>query len=150
MSAFAMRKVRYGIVIALQTYPHDAFHACLGGEGMAAVSLALGDVGEMHLHHGNANSADAVGQGDGCVGIGTRVHHHGIESAVGFLQLVDEATFVVGLIISELMLRETLEKSVKVSLEGDVAVDFKFPSAQQVEIRPVDDENAHRVKFLQK
>ena len=77
---------------------------------MMAIRLAFCDVGNVHLNDGNADGTDAVSNGDGGVGVGSRVHHHGIVSTVSFLELVDQNAFVIGLKIGELMLRETFMK----------------------------------------
>ena len=77
---------------------------------MMAIRLAFCDVGNMHLNDGNADGTDAIGNGDGGVGVGSRVHHHGVVLTVSFLKLVDQNAFVIGLKIGELMLRETFVK----------------------------------------
>ncbi len=74
---------------------------------MSAVRLPFRNVGNVHLNDGDADGTDAVSNSDGGVGIGSRVHHHGIVSTVSFLKLVDQNAFVIGLKIGKLMLWET-------------------------------------------
>ena len=56
---------------------------------MAPVRLALANVGDVHLNHGKANGTDAVGQGDGGMCVGSRIHHHTVVKAVGLLKFID-------------------------------------------------------------
>ena len=97
----------------------------------------------MHLDDGYADATDAVGQGDGSVGIGSRIHHHAIKLSVSLLQLVDEAALVVGLVVVQLVLRESRPKRFKIGLERNRAVDFRLAFAQKVEVGSVDNEDSH-------
>ena len=96
---------------------------------MPAIRLPLGDVGDMHFDDGDADGADAVGEGDRGVGIASRVHHHGVILAVGLLQLVDQDTFVVGLEIGDLVLGETLAELGQVFFEREISVNLGFALA---------------------
>ena len=78
----------------------------------------------MHFDDGDADGTDAVGDGDGSVGVGTRVHHHGIILTVSCLQLVNQDAFVVGLEIGNLMLRESLAELRQVFFEREMTIDF--------------------------
>ena len=71
---------------------------------MLAVGLPSRDVGNVNFNNGNANGANAVGKGNGSVGVASRVHHHGIIVSIGFLKFVDKTTFMVGLVVNYLML----------------------------------------------
>ncbi len=93
---------------------------------MAAVRLPLADVGDVHLDNRDADGADAIGQGDGSVGIGTRVHHNGIVSSIRLLEQIDKDTFVVRLAIGHPVLRESALECCQILLEGDVAVYLRF------------------------
>ena len=96
---------------------------------MMAIRLAFCDVGNVHLYDGNADGTDAIGNGDGGVGVCSRVHHHGIILTVSFLQLVNQNTFVVRLEIGKLMLREPFAEFWQVILKRDTTVDFGLTSA---------------------
>ena len=96
---------------------------------MLAVRLSLGNVGDMYLHHRDADGTDAVGKGDGSVGVGSRIHHHGIILPVSLLQLVNQHAFVVRLEIGKLMQREALAQFGQVILEGNGAIDFRLSFA---------------------
>lgn len=93
---------------------------------MAAVWLPLADVGDVHLDNRDADGADAIGQGNGSVGIGTWIHHNGIEVPIRILKQVDEDTFVVRLAIGQSVLRESALECRQILLEGDVAVYLRF------------------------
>jgi hypothetical protein len=68
---------------------------------MVPEGFTLADVGEVYFHHGNADGPNTVGQGDGGVGISSWIHYHSIEKAIGFLQFVNQAAFMVRLVIIE-------------------------------------------------
>lgn len=91
---------------------------------MPSIWLPFRDVGNVYLHYRDADGTDAVGDGDGSVGVGTRVHHHGIILSVSCLQLVNQHAFVVGLEIGNLMLRESLAELRQVFVEREMTIDF--------------------------
>lgn len=137
-------------LVTRQPQSFKAFYAGLSRVGMPPVRLALRDVGNMHLHHGDAYGADAVGQGDGSVGVATGVHHHAVILVVGLLQLVDQYAFMVRLEIGDLVLGKAAAELFKIGLERHRAVDFRFALAQKVEVGAVEDEDFHRWNFSQK
>ena len=104
----------------------------------------------MHLDDGDADGADAVGQGDGGVGIAARVHHYGIVLSVGLLQLVNQNAFVVGLELRNLVLWKTLAELHKILFKGEASVDFRFALAQKVKVRAVENEDFHQQIFVAK
>lgn len=73
---------------------------------MTPIGLSLADVGDVYLHHGNADGPNAVSQSDGCVSITSWVHDHAIVNAIGLLKLVDQATLMVRLVVIQLYIRE--------------------------------------------
>lgn len=105
---------------------------------MAPVRLALANVGDVHLNHGKANGTDAVGQGDGGMCVGSRIHHYPVVKAVGLLKFIDQVTFVVRLVVIQLHLREILTHGCKVFLKGDASVNLWLSTSQQVEVGTVD------------
>lgn len=110
---------------------------------MMSVRLSLSDVRNVDFDDGDADGADAIGEGDRGVGIGSGIHHHGVKLAVSGLQLVNQNTFVVRLEIGNLVLRETLAELRQIGLEGEVSVDFRLAFAQKVQVGSVEDENFH-------
>ena len=106
---------------------------------MAPVRLALANVGDVHLNHRNADGPDAIGQGDGSVGIASGVHHHPVVNAVGFLEFVDQITFMVRLVIVQFHLGEIPTHGFKMLFKRNVSVDLWLTSSQQIEIGTVDD-----------
>ena len=117
---------------------------------MSAVRLALFDVRNVDFDDGNINCADAVGQGNGSVGIASRIHHHGIILIISLLQLVDKATLVVRLIVGNLMLRKGFDEFGMVVFKGHRAIDFGLAFAQQIEVWAVENEYFHLETFLQR
>lgn len=84
----------------------DAFEARFRSVGMAPIGFSLADVGDVDLDHGYADGTDAIGDGDGGVGICSGIHHHPMILSIRFLKDVDKASFMVGLIVVDLYLGE--------------------------------------------
>ena len=97
-----------GFVVAFHAESFETFDAGFSREGMVAVWLAFADVGNVYLNNLDADGANAVGKGNGSVGVCPRIHDHGIVTGIGFLQLVDDEAFVVGLKIIDFVLWKTL------------------------------------------
>lgn len=114
---------------------------------MSAVRFAFGDVGNVNFHDGDIDGTDAVGQGDGSVGVASWIHHHGIVLSISLLQFVDEAALMVRLVVGNLVLRKRFDEFWQVFFEGHRAIDFGFALAQQVEVGTVEDENFHLETF---
>ncbi len=104
---------------------------------MMAIRLAFCDIGDVDLDNGDANGADAVGQGDGGVGVASGVHHNGVILSISLLQFVDQQAFVIGLEVGELVLGKTFVKLEQILFEGLTAVYFGFTLAQEVEVGTV-------------
>lgn len=73
---------------------------------MTPIGLSLADVGDVYLHHGNADGPDTIGQSDGSVGVTSRVHNHAVVDAICLLKLIDQATLMVRLVVIQLYVRE--------------------------------------------
>ena len=114
---------------------------------MPAVRLPFRNVGDVHLNHGDADGADAVGEGDGSMGIASRIHHHGIILTVSFLQLVNQDAFMVGLEIGDFVLRKTLAKLRQIVFKGKSAVDFRLTFAEKVKVGTVENEDFHDIAY---
>lgn len=104
----------------------------------------------MHLDDGDADGADAVGQGDGGMGIASGVHHHGIILSISLLQFVDKHAFVVGLEIANLVFGEAFTELRDEFVKRETAIDFGLAFADEVEVGTVEDEDFHLEIFLQK
>ena len=104
---------------------------------MMAIRLAFCDIGDVDLDNGDANGADAVGQGDGGVGVASGVHHNGVILPVSLLQFVDQQAFVVGLEISDFVLGKTFAELWQIVIKGDMAIDFWLALAKKVEVGTV-------------
>ena len=96
---------------------------------MMPIRLTLGDVGDVDFDDGNRDGMDTVGQGDGSVGVGSRIQYYGVKLTVGLLKLVDEAALVVRLVIGKLVLRKTLDKLGQILPKRHGAIDFRLAFA---------------------
>ena len=127
-----------GFVVTPHPESGETIDAGFGRKGMTAVRLAFADVGDVDFDDGNADRADAVGNGDGGVGVCAGIHHNGVVDGISFLQFVDDVSFVIGLIIVQFMLWEPLLELFKICLKRSVSVYFGFSFAEQIEVRTVD------------
>lgn len=107
---------------------------------MASVRLTLADVGDVYLDNRDAYGSNAVGNGNGGVGVCAWVHHHPVVLAVSFLQLVDQTSFVVGLVVVDLCFGEGGSQCCEIILERNSPVNLRLTPAEKVEIWAVDDD----------
>lgn len=96
---------------------------------MTPVGLPFADVGDMNFNHGNADGPDAVGNGDGSVGVSAWIHHHTVVLMIRLLQFVDEEAFVVRLIIIQLDVGEFSFHGLEMGFKRDVAIDLWLATA---------------------
>ena len=103
--------------------------------------LAFVHVGNMNLHHRALQRANAVLQGDARMGVGTCVEHDAVGLEAHLLQLVDQLTLDVALVIGNLHIGELGAKCGQKLVERRRAVDAWLTRAQQIQVRSVDDLN---------
>ena len=99
----------------------------------------------MNLHSGDADGQEGVQEGDACVGVGGGIEDDAVVDAPGGLDLVNQVSFVVGLVNRGLQaqgLGRALNEIQKV-LVGGGAVNFRLPQAQQIEVGAVEDQKLH-------
>ena len=113
---------------------------------MSTVGLSFRNVGNMNLNDGNTYGADAVGDSDRGVSVGSRIHHYATIKTVSLLQFVNDDAFVVGLEIGNLVLWKTTAQLGQKVLKRDVSVDFGFAFAQEVQVGAVENEDFHALK----
>ena len=106
-----------GFVITFHAESRKTIAAGFSRERVATVRLALADVGNVNFSNLDADGTDAVGDGDGSVSVGSRIHDHSIENSIGFLQFVDNGAFVVCLKVIDFVLRKTLLEMLKMRLK---------------------------------
>ena len=112
-----------------------------GQQGTAAKVLPSMDVREMHLHHRRVDGGDGVAQGHRRVGEAAGIEDDTLDGvAVSLVQPVDERAFMVAL---EKVERHAGKGRAEVGFEVGqrvVAVGLRLACAEQVEVRPVEDE----------
>lgn len=105
--------------------------------------LALVDVGDVHFHYRSRQSADAIGQSQARMGVGTGVENDAIAAESHLLQSVDEFSFHVALIVVDVHIGKRSPQHRQICLERRPPVDLWFACAQEVEVGPIDDVYLH-------
>lgn len=93
---------------------------------MLPIGFSFADVGDVDFHDGDADGSDAVGKGNGGVGIAARVEHHTVVGVVCRLQRVNQYAFVVGLTVVKLDCWKCFLERLEVSFKRDVSVNLGF------------------------
>lgn len=101
--------------------------------------LALTNVGNVHLNHGDADGPDTVCYSDGGMRVGSGIHHHPVVKAVGFLQFVNQITFMIRLVVIQLHIGEIPTHGFKVLLKRNTSINLRFAASKQVEVGTIDD-----------
>ena len=104
---------------------------------MVTELFALVYIGDVYLHHGALHAADAVLQGYAGVCVGTGVEHHAVVGEPHLLQLVDQLTLYVALIVVYLHIGILGFQLGQVALEGIAAVDARLPDTKEVQVGTV-------------
>jgi len=103
------------------------------------------NVGKMHLYSRQTNRHKAVSNGDAVVRVGTGVDYNSVGPVRGVLNGVDNSPFRVGLEYADL--HTELFGGVGYPriylIQRGWAVNFRFPYAQQIEIRTMNHKYAH-------
>ena len=94
LSVFFLQ-VKDRLTVAVQTLAFDglfAVHASVRDlpEGFSCIY-----VGDMHLNSRDGNRLQCIQNGDGGVGVGSRINDDSVDLAVGFLNLIYDSTFVI-------------------------------------------------------
>ena len=107
------------------------------------------NIGDVYLHYRAFQAADAILQGNARVGVGTSVEHDSIVGKTYFLQLVDELSLDVALVILDFHVWIFSFQLGQVTLEGVAAVDAWLTNTQKIEVWAIDDLYLHNlVVFL--
>lgn len=99
---------------------------------MMAKLLALVNIGYMHLYRRAFQRADAVLQGNARMGIGTGIEHHAIIGESHLLQLIDQLSLNIALIVVDLDIRIPGAQLGKIILKRTATVDSWFPHPKQI------------------
>ena len=107
---------------------------------MVAELLPGVDVGQMHLHAGQADGGDGVPQSHAGVGVGGGVEHHPVTPGAGVVEGVHQSAFVVGLEEFQLhpQLPSFLQQPAVDGFQGVLPVNSLFPDAQKIQVGAVD------------
>lgn len=119
----------------------DEADALLGQEGMLTKGLAGVDVGDVDLEDRCCDGGDTIANGDRCMGISARIDDDAPIPKSDVLQMVDDASLVVGLIVVELDCWKSSLQGLKEVLKGLRAIDLRLTSPQQIEVGAIDDVN---------
>ena len=106
------------------------------------------NVADVHLYGRNGNGTQGIMDSDAGVGVCACIEHNAITLETTFLNLVDESTLRVALKVVYLVLRVTGPEFFKVAAEGLSSIDARFPDAEQIEVRAVDDLDEHKFECL--
>ena len=133
-----------GKAVAVEAEASDHPAAYSRQQRLVAERFALVDIADMHLHHWRGDAADAVAEGYTGVRIASSVEDDAIGGEPHLLELVDELALDVRLEIIYLDERIARAQVFEIVVEGSVPVDVRFALSQEIEVRPVDNDDIHR------
>lgn len=96
---------------------------------MPPIGFSFADVRDVDLHYWDADGPDAVGDGDGGMGVCPWVHNHTVVLMVRLLKLVDQGAFMVRLIVIQLNFWELVFQGLEIGLKRDMAVNLRLAAA---------------------
>ena len=91
----------------------------------------------MHLNNGYANGADRIGYGYTGMGICPGIENNALRLTHTAMQVIDEFAFHIALIAVDLHQREPFGKLFEIMLKALMAVYFRLPCAEQVQVGAV-------------
>ena len=128
---------------------HDLPPAGRGRHRYLPEGLPLTDIRQVYLHRRNIYRPQSIVNGIAVMGIGCRVDDDTVIDPRRLLNGVDDSSLVIALeavrlpaVGGGIVLYPAAQ-----GLLGSGAVDIRLPAAQQIQIRPVDDEKLH-TRFL--
>lgn len=138
--------------IAAPTKTADLPQTAGGQQRSVTEALPRVDVAQVHFDHRDGDALNGVSNGDGGMGVCSCVEDHPICPLWSELQGGDELSFMVALLLPQfdILIRKMLFRFQQDIRQGSLAVDFRFALAQQIQIRPVQDQDFsfHRVTWL--
>ncbi len=133
----------HGQAVAFQPEAADAAHAVAAQQALLAEIFAGVQITQVHLHHGRVDGGHGISQDHAGVGEPAGIQHDAVVAEAYFVQLVQYRTFVVGLKVRELQVREGFLQLGEKVVERAVAVDAGLAAAEQVKVGAVENENVH-------
>ena len=131
------------ILITLGTQPGNGPYRDITEEGMLAKRFSGMNVGQVDLDERNRHARKCIAQRDAGVGKCSGINHdRGDAVDLGFVNRVDQLMLGVALQAFELMiyrLGDCAQPVIDV-VERVVTVNFRFPTAQQIQIRAMQDQ----------
>src|SRR5690554_3280572 len=112
-----------------------------------SVVLSGEGVGYMDFNYGCLHGSYRIRYPDGSMGISRSIEDDAIIFAFRLLDFIDEFPFDIRLIIGELDVLILILKRFQKVVESFCAVNIVFPSTEQVEIGPVNDDYFHVIKI---
>ena len=125
-------------------------------DGLAAGKSGIGDLTEgftcihvrdVYLHRRDGNRFQGIQYGNRSMGVGGGIDDDSINSSVSPLDLVHQVTFMIGLILLDFNVQPGcgfIQKPQQIR-KGALSVDTRFPNAEHIDVRAVDDQNLHGV-----
>ena len=131
------------ILIALGTQPGNGPYRDITEEGMLAKRFSGMNVGQVDFDERNRHASKCIAQRDAGVGKCSGItHDRGDAVDLGFVNRVDQLMLGVALQAFELMIYRLGDCAQPVIdiVERVVTVNFRFPTAQQIQIRAMQDQ----------
>lgn len=144
--SIGLDQITYSQVIACFTESRDHSNGCPGGHGPMAKGLSSVDVRQVNLDNRNPDCQDSVADGDRGVRISRGIHNHTIDILPGgTLELIDDFALMIRL--NELdhdVGKRRSQLFLEIGQRGS-AIDLRFAITEKIQIRAVDDQDAHAV-----
>lgn len=102
---------------------------------------------DVYLNHRCRYGSHRISQRDGSMREGACVQHNTVGRETGLMKFVNNSPFVITLKKGNVRLREERMQFRQVILKGFTAINTRFPPAEQVQIRAVDNQNFHGCKI---
>ena len=132
-----------GIGVGLETVARTGLHGNRLNERDLTKIIAILRFGKMHLDRPHLHGLDRIVNRDRGVGVGRRVDDKRVELSAALLDPVDDHALVVRLPHLDLgaaVLRGLADESHELVI-GLASVDVRLANPQQVQVRPVDNQN---------
>ena len=102
-------------------------------------------IGDVNFHCREPNSFQCIQNGNGCMGVGGGIDDDTVKFAVGLLNFIHQAAFVIGLVLLDFQTLRccgSVQQGQQVGI-GIGTVDSRFPDPQHIDIGAVEYKNFH-------
>lgn len=103
----------------------------------------LVNIRDMHLHDRRLNRPDGILQSHRGVRVGTGIQDNTLIIKTYFMDLIDEETLHIGLIIFQCDLWISRTQLLEISLKGTGSIDTRLTFSQQIDVRAIDNQYFH-------